>query len=65
MDRPHREPLSRNGWRVLPRKPVRIDEANPGMPCRITASGVELGIDLQRPGFGPLVFEGSGRGRVG
>lgn len=64
-DRPHRDPLSRDGWRVLPRKTVRIDEATPGMPCRVTTAGAELGIDLERSGFGPLVFEGPGRGRVG
>jgi hypothetical protein len=64
-DRPHLDPLSRDGWRILPRKQVRIDESTPGMPCRVTTAGAELGIDLERPGFGPLVFEGPGRGRVG
>ncbi len=64
-DRPHRDPLSKDGWRILKRKQVRIDKSTLGMPCRITAAGVELGIDLERPGFGPLVFEGPGRGRVG
>lgn len=63
-DRPHLDPLSRAGWRVLSRGTVRTDESAPGMPCRITRAGVELGIDLERPGFAPLVFEGPGRGRA-
>lgn len=58
----HLAPLSRDGWRPLDRRTKDGEDTRPGMPYRIGEVGTALGIDIDRPGFSPLVFEGPGRG---